>query len=70
MSHRKGLTISGYVYSAQINTFIMKEWIHNTVPFKYILLPLALRKKDEHFKKVGLQLLSSNKHSPLDIMDG
>ena len=33
-SHRKGLTIDGCVYPGQINTLIMKEWLHNTVPFK------------------------------------
>ena len=45
MSHRKGLAIDAYVYSGQINTFIMKEWLQNTVPFKQKLLPLVLRKK-------------------------
>ena len=47
------MTIDSCVYSGQMNTFIMNEWLQNTVPFKQNLLPLVLRKKKIPLKSRG-----------------
>ena len=55
---RKGLAMDGRIYSGQINTLIMKEWLNLTQypsvkSYCYYFCGIY-----RHFKKVELQLLS------------